>query len=647
MRHEVITTCTRDCPNACGLIARVDEGRVTSLRGNPQHPLTKGFSCQKCPGFVARTYSSERVLTPLKRTGSSWRRIGWDQALDEIAGRMAEIRERAGAQAILYYRGFAQRTALKLLNDRFFNLFGGVTGTRGTLCGGTGQAGQDLDFGRRVSHDPLDHENSRSLIIWGRNPAVTNPYLLPIMDKVRLRGGKVVVIDPVATETSRLGDMHIAPAPGTDAFLALAAIKIILSRGEEERSFITSNSEGFEALLATINDHPLDRLALACDVPLPQIEMIADLMSRHKPTAILLGWGLHRWLLGHQTVRLIDALAAVSGTIGMKGGGVSQGFDEYAPYDLSLTLDHLHPGRRRLLMPRIGAEILDARAPKIEMIFVTAGNPVCQAPNAARVAKAFDTTPFVVVSGHFLDDTGSRADLFLPTTTFLEEEDVVASYGHNYLGPVHRAIQPLGESRSDFDIFGALASRLELGSDFERPADEWLRLLLAPVLGEEMTWQGLQEGAVRLSEAPMVPYADRIFPTPTGKFRFLTRFEPPATRRCADFPYQLLSVSPSKWLGSELSPAELRGLTEVRISPATARREGLSEGDLVRVVSEVGKTAATVRINTFERGDTIVFPRGRWLSSGSSANLLTLDLVSREGDGAPYYETAVRLEKME
>lgn len=643
MRHEVTTTCTRDCPNACGLIARIEEGKLSSLAGDPRHPLSRGSACRKCTDFVKRISSPERVLTPLRKDGAGWRRISWDAALDEIAQRMTTIRDKEGPEAILYYRGFAQRTALKLLNDRFFNLFGGVTGTRGTLCGGTGQAGQELDFGRRISHDPLDHENSQSLVIWGRNPAVTNPYLLPIIAKVRQEGGSVILIDPVASETARHCGLQIRPKPGSDAYLAMAAARLILDRGEEDNAFISGYSEGFSEYRAILTGYTLDELASRCDVPFDQIEALADLLIRQKPTAILLGWGLHRWEYGHQTIRCIDALGAIAGIIGVAGGGVSQGFEEYAPYELTWTGDHLHPDRRRLLMPLIGEEILTARDPEIKMIFVTAGNPVCMAPNSAKVAAAFEKIPFKVVAAHFLDDTAKHADIFLPSTSFLEEEDMVASYGHNYVGPVNRAIEPLGECRSDFDIFRALASRFPFAAEFDRSEEDWLQLLLAPLLAGGVTMEELRQGAVRIPDAPMVPFAGRVFPTPSGRFRFITSFEEPPQRDEA-YPYHLLSVSPKGWLCSELTPSEQTELSEVRVHPLVAEQHGLTDGGLVRIVSPVGATTGRVRISAKERSDTVVFPRGRWLGSGSSANLLTIDMVSKVGNGTPYYETRVRLE---
>lgn len=647
MAREVITTCTRDCPNTCGLIAKVNQGRVLSLARNPRHPLCQGSVCHKAQKFVQRTYSPERILTPLRhnRRSGAWHKITWDSALDEIAGRMQEIKDQWGPEAVLYYRGFAQRTALRLLNERFFNLFGGVTGTYGTLCGGTGQASQDLDFGCRISHDPLDYEHSRSLVLWGRNPVATNPYLLPIITKIRRQGGSVVLIDPVASESKRICDLHIQPAPGKDAFLALAAAKRIIELGREDQEFIKSSSQGFAGYRKILDSLTSQELAQACDVPLQQVEFLADVLLEQKPTGILLGWGLHRWEYAHTMIRSIDALGALAGLIGVQGGGVSQGFEEYAPYDLVWTGDGLHPKRRKLLMPLIGEEIINAQEPPVQMIFVTAGNPLCMAPNSGKVAAAFARVPFVVVAGHFLDDTAEQADIFLPSTTFLEEQDIVASYGHNYVGPVNQAIPPLGESRSDFDLFQSLAGRFPFKQDFQRSVEEWLQLLLVPLLNQGVTLKELWAGPVRLTGAPLVPYSDKKFATPSGKFQFMTEFDWPAgLQGDEDYPYSLMSVSPNDWLCSEMTPADQAELTVIRFHPQEARQLNLADGGIVRVISAVGETKARLKLDSEQRRDTVVFPRGRWVKSGSSVNLLTRDMVSKVGNGAPYYETRVRIE---
>ncbi len=647
MAKEIITTCTRDCLNSCGLVASVEQGRVTGLRGNPRHPLTRGQACHKCLKFVARAYSPERILTPMKKNAAGdWQPVSWTDALDEIAARLAGTVERYGPEGILYYRGFAQRTALKLVNERFFNLLGGVTGTRGTLCGGAGQASQDLDFGRRVSHDPLDHLNSHSLILWGRNPVATNPSLAATVQELRSQGAKVALIDPVASESRRICDLHIQPAPGRDVFLAMAAAKLILERGQQDEAFLAGHSEGFAAYRRILDAYSLDELVCLCDVSRREVEKLYDILVNHYPTAICLGWGLHRWVHAHYAIRAVDALGAIAGVIGVSGGGVSQGFEEYAAFDGAATLDHLYPNRRRLLMPLIGREITDAHDPPLGMAVITAGNPVCQAANSAKVADAFRQIPYVVFVGHFLDDTAQCADIFLPTTTFLEEEDVTGSYGHNFIGPVNPAVPPPGEAKPDFAIFQELARRFPFAGELAGSAAEWLGRLLQPVTSRGIALETIRGGPVRLPDAPYVPYADRRFPTPSGKYRFMSEFAPPpAWQADPEYPYQLMSVSPHDWLCSETTPAEQGELTVVRLHPAEAAKIGVGDGEEITVVSRVGRTRARLRLDPRQRRDVVVFPRGKWLSSGSSVNLLTPDLVSEVGGGAPFYEARVRLEK--
>ena len=641
---SIVTTCTRDCPNTCGLLATVENGRVTALRGNPEHPVSRGFACRKCRDFVARASDPERILTPLRRRGDAWTAIGWEEALDEIAERMLAIRAQHGPEAILYYRGFAQRTALKLIGERFFNRFGGVTGLSGTLCGGTGQASQDLDFGNRISHEHLDYLNSRCLILWGRNPVVTGPTLARIATDLRRRGDTVVLIDPVASESRSLADLFIQPKPGSDAYLAMATAKWILQEGLEDRDFIENHSEGFAGYRQILDSFSLNELCRRCDVPLEQITALAELLCRRQPAGIALGWGMHRYRHAHLALRTIDALGAIAGNIGLSGGGVSQGFDEYAPFDMELTGDAWHPERRRLPMPRIGADILAASDPGIEMIFVTAGNPVAMAPNAALVQQAFEQTPFVVVAGLFLDDTARTADLFLPTTTFLEEDDFVGSFGHSYVGPVNRAVAPPGQCRSDFDIFRALAQRFDFAEEFRQSAEAWQQRLLAPVLAQGLELADLRRGPVRLANVPAVPYRDRRFPTPSGKFRFLREFDaPPAAAPDNGHPLHLLSISPPQWLCSEMTPADQKQPMEIRLHPDTAATAGLSDGTLAWVENARGRVCGRVKLAEGERRDTLVFPRGKWSDSGSSVNLLTEDGVSQVGNGATYYDTRVRI----
>jgi anaerobic selenocysteine-containing dehydrogenase len=647
MNENIATTCTRDCPNTCGLLATVRDGRLVALRGDPTHPLTRGAACIKASRYVKRVYSPERITRPLIRShrDGAWREATWNEALDAIASRMQTIAKESGTEAILYYQGYGERTALKLLNRYFFNLFGGVTTTVGSLCGGTGQGAQNLDFGERVSHDPLDHLHSRSVILWGRNPASTNISLVPIIREIRRRGGQVVLIDPAVSKSATLADRHIAPRPGVDAFLAMAASKLILAENAENRAFLENHAEGTQEYLRILAGFSVKELCFRCGIEVEDARFLANTLMRRKPTSTLLGWGLHRHQEAHLTIRAIDALAAISGNIGVSGGGVSQGFEEYGPYDQKFWGDGLNPPRRTLLLPCIGEEILNARDPEIRMIYVTAANPVCMAPNTSKMIAAFRKAEFAVYSGHFMDDTADQAHIFLPATTFLEEEDVMASYGHNYVGPVNPAIAPVGQCRSEFQMFHDLAGRFDFAHRFQRGVKDWLHVICSPIRGQGCSMAELQKGAFRL-DAPMVPYANKIFPTPSGKFQFMTEFDPgnlglldPA------YPYRLLTIAPHGFICSERTMADHSPLPVVILAEEEARREGLKNGDDVLVESRTGSVRARLEVRPGQRRDILVADRGGWLKAGHGLNRLTLDISSTVGRGTPYYETSVRVLK--
>jgi anaerobic selenocysteine-containing dehydrogenase len=639
---EFITTCTRDCPNNCGLVATVSGGKLIRLSGSPDHPLTRGAACHKTKDYIERLYSEERITHPLMKTATGWQRLSWDAALDMIADKMKAIKEESGPEAILYYQGYGERTGLKLLNKYFFNLFGGVTTLRGSLCGGTGQASQNLDLGQRVSHDPLDHYNSKAMILWARNPVSTNSSLVPIIKAIRKKGGRVIVIDPFKNRTAALADRFIAPAPGRDIYLAMAAARIIFDLNAQDEGFLNHYSVGAEAYRALVYGYSFAELCTLAGVAEEDAAYLAETLMTCAPTSILLGWGLHRHKDAHYSIRAIDALGAISGNIGVAGGGVSQGFEEYGPYDPQYWGDHLNPGARTLLMPVIGEELLNATNPQIRMIFTTASNPVCMAPNSAKVAAAFSQTEFVVYSGHFIDDTAELADLLLPATMFPEEDDVMASYGHNYVGPVNKAIEPLGECLTDFQLFSQLAERFPFAEQFCRSAEDWLYDICRPIREWGCSMEQLRAGPFRIPE-PLVPYLDKKFQTASGKFEFMTDFEPVRLDGDCAYPYTLLTVAPHGHICSERTLGEHPPLPEVLLHPDEASKQGLKDGMRIWVESPVGQISALLKTDSTMRKDCLVAERGGWIKAGHGFNRLTIDQASTVGEGTPYYATRVRV----
>jgi anaerobic selenocysteine-containing dehydrogenase len=620
----------------------VEDGRLTAISGNPDHPLNKGGCCAKMKHYVNRVYSPERVLHPMRRQGNAWNRISWDEALDEWAQRIKTIIAQSGPEAILHYQGYGERTALKLLNARFFAHLGGATTLRGSLCSGTAFAAMGQDFGNRISHDPLDHLSSRTIILWGRNPAATQFNMARVLGLARKNGAKIWLVDPAATESLVLCDRHIQVKPGADLHLALGAARSVLENSWEDSSFLPNRTTGFEAFKELVFSQSCVGHAERAGVDPVDMFDLAEAMCKSGPAAVLLGWGLHRYVGAHASVRAIDALAAITGNIGIPGGGVSQGFEEYGPYDQTVWGEELHSPRRTLLMPEIGAEILGAENPPVRMAVVSAANPVCMAPDSGQVALAFASREYVVYLGHFMDDTARHAHLFLPCTTFLEEDDIVASYGHNYVGPVNKTVEPLGQCRSQFDIYQSLARRFPFAQEFVRPLDEWLGIICRPFLEKGFTLNELRKGPIRDPDAPMVPWGDGAFLTTSGRFEFIGEL-PETTVEDPEYPLTLLTTGSPKHLCSELTLAEHSPLPEARVHPETGRELGLADNSPAYLKSDLGRMTVLAVFDSRQRKDVCLCRRGGWITAGHGLNRLIQARVSSLGSGTAYYQTRVIL----
>jgi len=641
MEKTVVTTCPLDCPDNCGVLAKVKDGRVIALKGNPDHGHTQGFLCRKVYKYPKRVYSSNRVLFPLRRFNGDWKRISWDEALDTIAERIGFFQKTYGNGSIMHFQRSASWGATKHLVRRFFNLLGGVTGTKGSLCAGSVMAAQQADMGIRLGNDPHDVLNSRVILIWGRDPAKTSIHYIPILKKARLNGARLILIDPIRTKTASLCDEHIAPRPGTDGYLAIGVAKEIHKTGFVDTDFVRNHTAGYEAYLELIHSFSMAEISKKCGLELHEIERLARNYGEHKPASIFLGYGINKWVHSPEMIRLIDALGALTGNIGRPGGGVNHGFQTRRLFDMKALAPEAARYHREIPEPILGQGILDATEPPLKMIWINGSNPVVSCPNSHKVIRALKGLDFVVVVDHFLTDTADLAHLFLPTTTFLEEEDILVSWGHNWIGPVNKVIEPLGECKSDLHIIQELAGRLGLGNEMAGTTREWLKRFLLPMEKAGISLERVMESPVRCPLAPMVAFADKRFLTPSGKFEFIKTFY---EERKGDHPYHLLTVLGEKWLNSLILEEEHPERPLAFVSPNLAREKRIRNKSKVSVKSRVGELVAEARFSEAVREDTVVMPHGTWLKRGGAANQLTEDLVSNAGHMAAYYSTTVTIE---
>ncbi len=696
------TACTRDCPDSCGLLVRRRDGLLAEHRGDPDHGFTRGFLCRKGRAFLRRHYSPDRLLHPLRKAPGGWRRIDWDEALDLAAERLAHYRDACGAASVLSLRYNGSLGILKkVCHLAFWEAFGPVTVTRGGMSGEAGSHAQRLDFGAQHAHDPEDLRHSRSIVIWGRNPTVTNVHLVPRLREAQRRGARLVVVDPIYTATARLADRWLSVLPGGDGALAAGACKVLLERGLYNGAFAEGHTEGFDAFRARVEALSWREIERWSGLGRAACEELAELYAA-PPVATWLGIGPQYYRQGVDNYRLIDALAAISGNLGIPGGGASQNIDGWAHLDYSLLRRRAGsasgtalgsgaaaPPRRRLSLPRLGEELsrrdLD---PAVRMAWVSCANPVSSAPDSRAVARGLASLDFLVVVDQFLTETAELADLVLPATTYLEEDDLVASYGHNWLSLVNRAAPPRGEAKSDQEIYALLADRL--GLDLGLPpvagpaappagVQELRNLVLSRLAPLGLGPAELANGPRRNPAAPEVPFAGGAFATPTGKYRLVTEWDLAPAPSPPGYSLRLLGVKASNHFNSQLTEREGDEIPAVRLHPTTAAAHGLSPGELVLVRGQVGADTAgdatavapgalqrrpgapesppgapeappeavEARLELDDRlpPDVLHFPHTVWLDDRGGINRLRRAHVSRQGEVAAFHETWVQVDR--
>lgn len=630
--------CNRDCPDACGVVATVEDGRVTKLAGDPNHPVTEGFLCYRTNRFLERQYAEDRILTPQRRVGDRFESISWEEALDTIAAKMLEVREQSGAQSLFHYRSGGSLGLMKQVNDYFFEKFGPVAVKSGDICSGAGEAAQESDFNDVVAHDWFDLRNARSVVMWGKNPFVSSIHLVPLLREIKKAGARLVQIDPVHHRGASLCDLVLQPKPGADIPLAFGLARTLFERGAVDPN-AGDYCDHLESFRAQALSQSVEAWAALADVAVEQIEQLATIYA-DGPSAILVGWGMQRREHGAAAVRMLDALAAISGNLGVPGGGVSFSVSRRAAFDTSFQ-SGLESAPRSIPEPLLGPGLLEENDPPYRFLWVTAGNPVAMLPESTTVERALRQIEMTVVVDSHWTDSALAADIVLPTTTMLEDDDVVGSYGHHYLGLLKPVVEPLGEALSDYEILRRLAPRVGLGEEFQRTTEDWKRILLGKAERGGLSYERLAQGAQRDPNAPRVPYAKRQFGTPNGKVQLIE--SAPIVSNGGDplRPLQLMALATEKSQASQWMVEAQRGPALCRVHPEAAL--GFSDGESVRLESEVGALTVRLKFDERQRRDVALMDKGGWQRSGRSANALVRARCTDAGGGARYYDTPVRL----
>ncbi|HTK78051.1 MAG TPA: molybdopterin oxidoreductase family protein [Gemmataceae bacterium] len=674
--------CPHDCPDTCGVITEVRDGRAVSFRGDPENPVTRGWLCAKVRPYLDHVYHPDRLTHPLRRVGPKgggrWERVSWADALKEIGDRWKHIVATYGAEAILpySYSGTLGLVQMSVCNARFWNRLGASQLQR-SICGAAAERAVEATLGARWSQPYGDVVHSRLVILWGNNPISTGPHFMPFLQQARRRGCRMVVIDPRRTPTAKQADWHLAPRPGTDGVLAMGLAHLIVAAGKHDDSWIAAHTVGWPQLRERLAEFPPTRVADETGLSESDVRRLADLYATTRPGLIKISDGINRNRNGGQNVRAILTLPAITGQYGTRGGGLAYSTSGYSKWDTQ-AVQKMPPLTRVVNMNRLGAALCgEVTNPPIMSLYVFGANPATSSPNAGKIVGGLKREDlFTVVHELFMTDTADYADLVLPATSQLEQTDLHRAYGTTLLTYNAPAIAPLGECKSNWEVMGLLAGAMGFTEPWlHQTPDEVIADVLSATARTVPWLSGItverlkREGSL---EMPIVdaPFADGRFRTPSGKVellcealategidplpgRFRSRDDDSAAFGDPALALELLTGASHHFVSSSL--ASQSGLLKgegppfVEIHPADAAVRGVATGDAVVLENRRGHVSLRAIVTDAVRPGVLVSPKGRWAkhNGGRNVNWTTSDALADLAGQSTFHSNRVWVRKVD
>jgi anaerobic selenocysteine-containing dehydrogenase len=630
----ILTTCPRDCYDACGLAVIKEQGAIVRVRGDRTHPVNRGSLCGKCAiayNGILRDPQA-RLQHPLLRIGPKgagrFTPISWDDALATIAQRLTAIVAQRGPQAILHahYTGTFARLAFGF-PLRFFHRLGAVEVAPDTICNMAGQVALTYTLGNAlVGFDPRTAKDAHCLLVWGANPSTCAPHI----DRHWVQAvPKTIVIDPVRHKTAEQADLYLQPFPGSDAALAFALLHVLRRDDLLDRAFIAHHVLGWEEVEPLLDACTPAWGEAMTDVPAAQIEAAAHLYGQG-PSLLWLGQGMQRQVHGGNAFRACAMLPAATGNFGKPGAGLyylnldgaMRGCD-----DDYITAPHLRAGSPQSISHMdLAAHLADPSATQALVCWNI--NPAASNPEQRRLRQALTRDDlFTVVCELFQTDTADYADIVLPAASFLECDDLVTSYFHLTVGAQVKAQEPVGEALPNQEIFRRLARAMGYQEPELYESDAAIIAHLLRGMGVDGGFEALKRVGTRfVSPEPVLQFAAGRFPTPSGRIELASARaeaaghprvpQPLADPRPPTPRLRLLSPA-SPWLMNDSFGNDARITTElgpptVTLHPADAARLRLHAGEAVALTNETGRLVVQVQIADTVRSGVALSYKGRW-----------------------------------
>jgi len=657
----VDSACPLDCPDACSLSVTVQHGKIIKIDGSSRQPVTNGYICAKVRKFDQVVYGQDRLLYPAVRKGrkgdGKFKRVPWDEALELVASKMLQAKARHGGSSILPYSYGGSNGLLTQdnLDAQLWRRFGTSRLARTVCAAPTGAANMAL-YGKMASVTYQDYPEAKLIILWGVNPSTSGIHLVPYVREAQARGAKLVVIDPRSTQLARSADVHLAVKPGSDVAVALAIHRYLFTNGFADEAFLREHTVGAERLRERAEPWTFARAAEVSGVDAGRLEQVAQLYAESSPALVRCGWGIERNRNGGNAAAAILSLPSVGGKFRVRGGGYSMSNSASWKIERSwIAADE--PATRLVNMNHLGRALTDYDDPPVDVLFVYNCNPVVTVPDQHQIIKGLQRDDlFTVVFEQVMTDTALYADVVLPATTFLEGYDFARSYGPIHMSLARPVIDAVGEARSNADVFGEIAARLDVLRENE-PTGELD--LLVKVLD---SLPGSVGADLRDDIPPTAPcgaapiqFVD-VFPnTPDGKANLfpaeldteaplgLYAFQPdPAT---AKYPLALISPTSDRTINSTLGQLP-RPDVKLLMHPDDAQARGLADGDLVRIFNDLGEVHCPLQVAPAIRPGTVSMPKGLWRRSvrnSTTTTALVPDALTDIAGGACFNDARVQV----
>lgn len=671
-------TCPRDCPDACGMLAYVnDKDRLVKVTGDNKNNYTKGKLCCKGYAYSQYVYHPSRIQYPMvqiPRLSGEWKRISWQEASGIICQKILKIKEKySNYLPIGYMKGGGNYGLLAESTRGLFTSLGPITivNAAGALCLAAAWDAQILDFGGFISAEPLEMKNAKTIILWGTNPVETAVHQISIIEKAKANGGKIILIDLYPSKTSIIADQFIRVKPGGDGALALSVLKQLLLNNKLDKNLVRKYTgwEEFSRWLVGVESSQLDGISgVAPEI----VSQLAEEIALGKPVAFWLGAGMQRYSNGGQNIRNIHALAVASGNIGVKGGGIF--FPRIDHWKFTYKFDsyqkHKKSENRIIGINDLAKNLSDCKDPPIELLWITSCNPLARGTGIKKLRKKIRDIDFLVTVDHFMTLTCKESDMVLPATTCFEAWDVVASYWHNWVGINQPAIEPVGECKSELQITKLLSKELNYlkpnitSFPYDIDDERWLSEELSPWLCKNLGIDSYKD--LLKAPRPLDMHNDEIFGIGSKKYSFLN---PKAIEQgCPElpilvapleapntYPYRFLLLHRLENLNSQLTNIKWletsKSDTLLFISPNIAKMKGISSGEKIVVYNEIGEIILIAKIQQ-SLPDDAVFCYSMYDLHEETVNVLTgiqetdLGRIMYQYPGAAYHDTFVNLVKV-